>query len=108
MDSVDTLLGRQRYDPLHLQIGLDGAFAFADQVGFVSFEAVQAEPVLLGKDGHGSNAQLIGSPQDADRDFAAVQGEKFTHVESTIIVEHGVSSLRTSFQEVMHANVCSY
>ncbi len=80
MDVVDTFFGGQRNDALDVQIGLDGAFALTDQVGLVGLEAVQAQAVFLGKDSHGPDSQLIGRPQDADRDFAAVQGEKFTHV----------------------------
>ena len=98
MDGVDALFLRQRDDAVDIQIGLDRAFALADQVGFVGFEAVQAEAVFLRINGHGADAQFIGRAQDADRDFAAVQGEKFTHVESSIIVEHGPASLRSRFQ----------
>ena len=53
-----------------------GPLPSPDQVGFVGLEAVQREPVLLGVDGDGAQAEFVGGPEDADRDFAAVECEE--------------------------------
>ena len=79
MDGVDALFLGQGDDALDIQVGFHGAFAFADQVGFVGLEAVQAEAVFLGIDGDGAQAEFVGGAEDADGDFAAIQGEKFFH-----------------------------
>ena len=72
---------RQGDDALDIEIGLDRAFALADQVGFVGLEAVQGEAVFLGIDGDGAQAEFVGRAQNADGDFAAIQSEKFLHLE---------------------------
>ena len=40
MDRIDLFFDRQRYDSVHIQIGLDRAFTLPDQVRFVRLEAV--------------------------------------------------------------------
>ena len=77
MDRVHALFRGQRDDAFDIEIGFDRSLALADQVGFVRLEAVQGEAVLLGVDGDGAQAQFVGGAQDADRDFAAIQGEEF-------------------------------
>ena len=62
---------------LDVEIGRDGAPAFADLVGLVGLEPVQAERVLLREDGDGAQAELGGRAHDADGDLAAIQREKF-------------------------------
>ena len=79
MDGVDALFRGQRDDALDIQIGLDRPFAFADQIGFVGLETMQAEPVFLGIDGDRAQPEFVGGAQDADRDFAAIQGQQFFH-----------------------------
>ena len=69
----------QRDDAFDVQVGFHRALALADQVGFVGLEAVQGEAVFLRIDGDGAQAQFVGRAQDADGDFAAIQGKKFFH-----------------------------
>ncbi len=76
MDHVDALLACEGDDALDVEIGADGAFVRADEVGFIRLEAMDAEPVLLGVNGHGAQAQLVGGAHDADGDFAAVRDEQ--------------------------------
>jgi hypothetical protein len=54
------------------QIGLDRTQPLADAIGLVRFEAVEAELVLLGVDGDGLLAHLVGCAHHADGDLAAV------------------------------------
>ena len=63
--------------PGDVEVSADGAFALADQIGFVRLEAVDAEAVLLRVDGHGAQAQFSGGAKDADGDFAAIGDEQF-------------------------------
>ena len=44
----------------------------AGLVGFVGFEAVEAEAVFFGIDGYGAETEFSGGPHDADCNFAAV------------------------------------
>ena len=69
-------------DLLDRQIGGDRAQALADPVGLVGLEPVQTQLVLLGKDGDGLVAHLVGRAHDANGDFAAVGDQdlgKFGH-----------------------------
>jgi len=50
------------------------AHPFPDLIGFVGFEAVQAEAVLLRVDRHGAQPQLGRRAHNADGDLAAIQG----------------------------------
>ena len=59
-------------DFLDGEIGLDGAFAPADEIGFIRLEAVQGEFVVLGVDGDGGNAQLRRRAEHADGDLGPV------------------------------------
>jgi len=79
MDGVDLLFPGQRDDAIDIQVRLYGPFAFSDQVRFIGFEAVEGQAIFLGVDGHGPQAQFVGGAQNADRDFAAIQGKQFFH-----------------------------
>ncbi len=57
-----------------VEVGFYGAFALADHVGLVGFETVEGEAVLLGIDSDGSQSQFIRGAENADSDFAAVEG----------------------------------
>ena len=50
MDGVHAFFRSHRDNSVRVQIGLHGTFSLAYQVGFVGFEAMQAEPVFLGID----------------------------------------------------------
>jgi hypothetical protein len=58
---------------------LHGTFAFADQIGFVGLEAMEAETVFLRVDRDGTEAQFIGGAEDADGDFASIERKQFSH-----------------------------
>ena len=59
------------------QIGRDRPQPLADPVGLVRLEAVQAQLVLLGIDGHRLLAQFVGRPHHADRNLAPVGDQDF-------------------------------
>ena len=79
VNRVDALFFGQRDDAIDIQVSLDRAFTFADQISFVGFEAMQAEPVFLRIDGDSAQPQFIGGAHDADGDFAAIECKKFFH-----------------------------
>jgi hypothetical protein len=59
------------------QIGGDRAQPFADAIGLVGLEPVQAQLVFLGEHRHRALAQLVRRPHDADRDLAPVGDQDF-------------------------------
>ncbi len=77
MDRIDAFFLRQRDNAVNVEIRGDRAFALADEVGFIRLETMEAEPVLLRKDGHGAQPEFGARAEDADRDFAAVGREQF-------------------------------
>ncbi len=86
MDRVGAGLLGDADDLGNAQIGGDRPQPLADAIGLVRFEAVQAQLVLLGKDGDGLFAHFIGGAHDADRDFATVRDEDLLEF------GHGMSS----------------
>ncbi len=74
MDGVYFFFFGESDDAVNVEIGFDGAFAFADEVGFVGLEAMEGEAVFFGVDGDGAESELVGRAEDADGDFAAVEG----------------------------------
>ena len=62
------------------QVSPHGRHPLADPVGLVGLEAVQAQLVFFGEDGHGFLAHLIGSPHDADGDLAPIGDEDLLEV----------------------------
>lgn len=73
MDEVDAVCCGKCDDAGGVEVGFDGAFVFANLVGFVGLEAVEAEAVFFGVDGDGAEAEFIGGAEDADGDFATVE-----------------------------------
>ena len=57
------------------EIGFDRPQSGTDPIGLVGLEAVQRQPILLGKDGNRLQAELIGGAENADGDFGSV-GDK--------------------------------
>ena len=72
MDGIDLGLARDADDVVDVQVSLDRLLARTDEIGLVSLEAMEGEPVLVGEHGDGANAQFGGSAQHADRDLAAI------------------------------------
>ena len=72
VDRVDLLLLRQLDDRLDVQVAADRLAGLAHLVGLVGLEPVQGEPVLVGIDGHGADAQLVGRAEDPDGDLAPI------------------------------------
>ena len=62
------------------QIGGHGAHAFANFIGLISLEPVQAQLVLFGIDRHGAFAQLVGGTHHTDGNLASVGYEDFLEV----------------------------
>ena len=79
MNRVHFPFPRDLHDPRDVEIRLDGAFALADQVGFVGLEAMQAQPVFLRINGDGAQAEFVCGAQNADGDFAAVGCQELFH-----------------------------
>ena len=76
MDRVDVLGLGQLDDRLDVQIAADRLAGLADLVGLVGLRAVGGEPVFVGIDRHGPDAQLVRRAEDADRDLAAIGGHQ--------------------------------
>ena len=79
MDGVDVVLPGQGDDAVDVEIGADRLARLADAVGLVGLEAVQGEAVLVGVDGDGADAQLVGRAKDADGDLAAVGDQQLAN-----------------------------
>ena len=62
------------------QVGLDGPEPLADPVGLVRLEAMQAQLVLLGEDGDGPLAHLVGGAHHPDGDLAAIGDEDLLEI----------------------------
>ncbi len=79
MDHVDAFFEGEGDDAFDVEVGGDGAFSLADQVGFVGFEAVDGVAVLVGVDGDGAEAEFVRGTEDANGDFTAVGDEDLLH-----------------------------
>src|SRR5690606_20534406 len=75
VDRVDLFALGDLDDALDVQVGLDGTFAPADQVGLVRLVPVQREAVFFGINGDGLFVKFAASTKDADRDLAAIGGQ---------------------------------
>ena len=73
MDGVHAFFLRERHDALDVEIGAERSFGLVQFVGFIRLEAVRAEPVLAGVDGHRADAQFRRRAHDADGDLGAVR-----------------------------------
>jgi len=102
--------GVDRVGPRHLrhpddfrdrQIGPDGREPFADPIGLVCLETVQAQLVFLGKDRDGLLAQLVRGPHDADGDLAPVGDKDLAEL------GHGASSTRFVWAGTLAMPRCS-
>jgi hypothetical protein len=47
VDEIDAFFFGEGYDSIDVKIGLDWAEAFADEIGFVGLEAVEAEAIFF-------------------------------------------------------------
>ena len=79
VNSIDVFFDGEIDDRVDVKVRLHRAFACADEIRFVGFEAVQAEAVFLRIDGDGSEAEFGGGSKDAGGDLTPVQCEKFFH-----------------------------
>ena len=78
MNRVDLVFAGDGNDAVDVEIGFDGRLAGADEIGFVRFEAMQAEAIFLGIDGNGAQIEFGSRAEYADGDFAAIGSEKAT------------------------------
>ena len=76
MNGIDLPILRQRDQCVDIEIRADRLAGMADEIGLVGLQPVQGEPVLVGIDGDGPNAQLVPRPEDPDGDFTAIGDEK--------------------------------
>ena len=77
MDRVNAVFFGERHDSLEIEIRLDRSFPFSDQVCFIGLKPVETEAVFVGKHGDGANLQFVSGAENADSNFAAIQGQKF-------------------------------
>ncbi len=90
MDRVDVFRFGQLNDRVDIQIAADWFAGLANLVGLVSLRTVAAEPVFVGVDGHGPNAELVRRAKNANCDLAAIGGHQFFergHWQSGSIIE---------------------
>src|SRR5690606_3587809 len=59
-----------------VEVGPDGPLLLAQAVGLVRLEAMAGEPILVGVDRDGAQAELGGGAEDPDGDFAPVHGHQ--------------------------------
>jgi hypothetical protein len=77
MDHVDVVFLGQGNDAWDIKVRADRALALADEIGFVSFEAMDAESIFLRVNGDGAQAQFGGGAENADRNLTAIGDEQF-------------------------------
>jgi hypothetical protein len=75
MDGVDLRFAGDANDLGDRQIGGKRSEPLADLIGLVGLEAVEGELVLFSEDRDGLQSELIGGPEDADRDLGPI-GDK--------------------------------
>jgi hypothetical protein len=75
MDGVGLRLAGDADDLGDREIGSQRSEPLADLIGLVGLEAVKGELVFFSKDRDGLQSELIGGPEDADRDLGPV-GDK--------------------------------
>ncbi len=72
VNRIDPVLHGNVDDAGNVEVRPNRLARFAHLVGFVGLEAVQGVAILVGVDGHGANAELMGRAEHADGDFATV------------------------------------
>ena len=77
VDAIHAVGLGERDDAVDVEVGADRLAGLAHQIGLVGLEAVQGEPILVGVDRDGADAEFVRRPENADRDFAAIGDEEF-------------------------------
>ena len=77
VNRIHIFLERQLDDSCNVQIRLDRPLSRSHLVGFIGFEAMQAQPVFIRIDSDRANPQLVGRAQNADGNLAAVCSHHF-------------------------------
>lgn len=82
MNEVDIVLEGDLDDLVTGQVRTDGSVlpSLSDNVGFIGLLAMHAEAILVAVDGDSLEGQLVGSPEDTDRDLTAVRDEDFSQL----------------------------
>ena len=80
MDSIRAAGLGHAQNFFNAQIGCNRSQAFADLIGFIGFETMQAELILFGIDSHRALAQFICRAHDANCNFTAVGNQDFFEV----------------------------
>ena len=76
VDRVDADVLREPDDAGDVEVRPDRLAGLADAVRLVGLEPVQGEPVLVGIDGDGADAEFVGRPTHTDGDLAPVRHEQ--------------------------------
>ena len=76
MNRIDVVPLGQGDDPVNVQVSLDWFARPADLISLVGLEPVQHVAIFVRVDGHGADAQLVGTAEHADGDFAAVGSQQ--------------------------------
>ena len=61
-------------DALNVEVGCNRTFTFANKIGFISFETVDAKTVLIGLNGDCAAVELSGGAENADGNHTPVGG----------------------------------
>jgi hypothetical protein len=76
MNEINLPLFGQRYQAWDVKVSADRSLAFADQVGFIRLESMDAEAIFLGVNRHSPQSQLRRRPENADGDFIAIGSQQ--------------------------------
>ncbi len=99
MNGVYFLFNRDGDRCLDIQIRLDRTLAVTDQIRFVGFETVQAEPVLLGINRNRPQLEFAGRPQDSNGNFTAIERKKFLHSQINMMEHAAFRSAKPGFSQ---------
>jgi hypothetical protein len=76
MNRIDTRFTRDAQNVRDIEVGVDRAFAFADQVRLVGLGTMQTETIFLRVDRDRRDGQLVGGTHYAYRDLAAIADQQ--------------------------------
>jgi hypothetical protein len=77
MNQINLMFFGERDDSGNIKICADRPFAFADEIRFVRFEAMNAEAIFLRVNRNSAQPEFGRSPEDANGDFTTIGDEQF-------------------------------
>ena len=72
MNGINPGIAGNAQNILDIKISPNGLVALAHPIGFIGLEPMQGKTVFIGKNRHCANAKLVGSAQNANRNFTAI------------------------------------